>query len=110
MTISENKNQLYKMKDCTIRPKIEVGQKIPDEIRFSYDGGGGWTNMASNWMDMLFKKHLKALQEEEYVFSEICRNENEKKALELAIKENCEGLELNIVGYYNTDTQTVEVI
>ena len=85
--------------DCTIRPRIIVGQKVPNEVSFNYKGGCGFTNMGSFIMDIRFKQHLKTLQDEEYEFSEICRNENEKKAFELAIAENCKGLGLNVVGY-----------
>lgn len=85
------------LRDCIIRPQIIVGQKVPNEISFSYNGGGGWTNMGSFIMDIRFRKHLKTIQSEEYEFSEICRNENEKKAFELAIAENCQSIGLNVV-------------
>lgn len=87
------------LKECTIRPKIVVGQKIPDEIQFSFEGGGGWTNMASFRMDYLFKKNLKESFGVDYEFSDICRDENEKKALEMSISENCKSLGLNVVEY-----------
>lgn len=87
------------LKDCIIRPRIIVGQKVPNEVSFSFDGGGGWTNMGSFIMDIRFKKHLKTFQAEDYEFSEICRNEYEQKAFELAIAENCQSIGLNVVGY-----------
>jgi len=87
------------LQDCTVRPRIIVGQKVPNEISLSYEGGGGWVNMGSFNMDLRFRNHLKTFQEEEYEFSVICRNENEKQAFELAIKENCESIGLNVVGY-----------
>ena len=88
-----------KLKDCTISPSIKVGHKIPDEIAFRYDGGSGWTNMGSWIMDHRFKKFLKQFQEDEYIFSDICRNENEKKAFELAIEENCLDIGYRVVKY-----------
>ncbi len=90
---------MEELTDCTIRPRIVVGQKIPNEISFWFKGGGGSTNMGSYIMDHRFRKHLKTLQDEEYEFSEICRNENEKKAFELAIAENCESMGYKVIGY-----------
>ena len=87
------------LKDCTIRPLMVIGQKVPNEISFSYNGGCGWINMSSFRIDSLFKIHFKNLYGIEYEFSEICRNENEKKAFELSIEENCQSLGLKVTRY-----------
>jgi hypothetical protein len=75
-------------KKCTVKRTIKVGEKIPNEISFHYDGGGGWTNLGSWYIDMLFKHELAKLQTEQYEFSEICRNENEAKAFYSALDIN----------------------
>jgi len=93
------------LKDCTVWPEIKVGEVIPNSINFDYDGGCGWMNLGSNWLVFLFEKHLKTLQDAPYEFSEICRSENEKKAFELAIIENCIGLKLNVTNLTTTQTQ-----
>ncbi len=80
--------QVKKIKPCTMRRNIKVGERVPNQVHFRFDRGGGSTNMASWYMDMLFKKELAKLQKKEYVFSEICRNNNEKKAFYAAIKFN----------------------
>jgi len=102
-----NPKRNEELKNCTVRPLIIIGSTIPNEIQFSYDGGGGFTNMGSYRIDSLFRKHLKTMQDEEYIFSEICRNKNEKKAFEMAIKENLESIGYKLTGWYNEQTKSI---
>lgn len=95
------------LENCTVRPLIVIGEIVPNEITISYDGGGGFTNMGSYRMDNLFKKYLKSFQQEEYEFSEVCRNENEKKSFEMAIKENLESIGYKITGWYDEQTKNI---
>jgi hypothetical protein len=68
--------------------EIKVGEKVPSEANIAFDGGSMAMNLGSWYFDMLMQDQLAKLQSEKYEFSEICRNENERKAFYLAIQEN----------------------
>lgn len=84
------------LKKCTAKRVIKIGEIIPSEIAFWYDGGSGWINLASHWIDQLFKQELAKCQKEEYKFSEVCRNENELKAFYSALEINFKKLGFNV--------------
>lgn len=76
------------LKPVKVKRTIKIGEKIPNEISFYQTGCSGAFNLGSWFFQKLFEKELSKLQNEEYIFSEICRNENEEKSFYYAIEAN----------------------
>lgn len=93
-----NDGKIAEMKDI-----IKVGVKIPTWVTVCHEGGSNSINLGSWFMDALFKKELKKTQKEDYEFSEICRNENERAAIYRAIEYSLarDGYKLKILADSN---------
>lgn len=63
--------------------QIEIGKKVP-----TWFNAENWSiNLGGWYFQALFEKELSTIQKEKYIFSEICRDENELNAFRLAIEK-----------------------
>jgi len=89
-------NKYKKMTNTTVKKIIKVGEVIPNQVMHVFDGGTGWLNLYSNKFNRTFNEELAKLQDEKYVYNEVCQSKNEEKAFYAAIKSNLLELGYNV--------------